>query len=239
MLEEILLLYTFYGMNVCAEPHLSECRNRQTDGSTRRSIALRAANGKHRGANRPFAPRVTGNRSSHLSEHSMQLPNSISKDTGSEAFQTHMSEQCSPFSGGGSSRKQLLSGWKEIATYMHQGVRTVQRWELIGLPIRRVRNKGRSPVIAFAEDLDVWARSLHVPLLDRIEELRATISSLEAQICSLKCQLRVRNRPAHVDRTPSPHAITHLSQNCASGSLPRSGANNSSRPALMDSDGSE
>ena len=93
----------------------------------------------------------------------------------------------------------LLSGWKEIANYMHQGVRTVQRWEAIGLPVRRVRATKPSPVIAFAEDLDVWARSLHVPLLDRIEELRATISSLEAQIRSLKRQLRMRNRPAHMD----------------------------------------
>lgn len=98
-----------------------------------------------------------------------------------------------------SNRRQLLSGWKEIANYMHQGVRTVQRWEAIGLPVRRVRAKKPSPVIAFAEDLDVWARSLHVPLLDRIEELTATISSLEAQIRSLKRQLRMRNHPAHID----------------------------------------
>jgi len=45
MLEETLQLYTFCGMNVCAESHLSECRNGQTDGSDRRSIALRAASG--------------------------------------------------------------------------------------------------------------------------------------------------------------------------------------------------
>jgi hypothetical protein len=166
-----------------------------------------------------------------------QLPNSVPENITPEILHADMSEQHPRFLGSRYDRTQVLSGWKEIAKYMHQGVRTVQRWELIGLPIRRVRDNGRSPVIAFAEDLDVWTRSLHVPLLDRIEELRATISSLEAQICSLKRQLRVRNRPAHVDRTPSPHAITQLSQNCASESLPRSGANNSSRPALMDADG--
>lgn len=119
-----------------------------------------------------------------------------------------------------SSRTQLLSGWKEIANYMNQGVRTVQRWEAIGLPVRRVRAKKPSPVIAFAEDLDFWARSLHVPLLETIEELRATISSLESQIRSLKRQLRVRNRPAHVERTATSHAITQLSQNFAPGSPP-------------------
>jgi hypothetical protein len=167
----------------------------------------------------------------------MQLPNSISKNIAPEALQTDVSEQHAPFLGSRGRRTQLLSGWKEIANYMHQGVRTVQRWELIGLPVRRVRNNGRSPVIALAEDLDVWARSLHVPLLDRIEELRATISSLEAEIRSLKRQLRVRNRPAHVDRTPSPHAVTQRFQNCASGSPLHSRANNSSRPDLMDADG--
>ena len=164
----------------------------------------------------------------------MQLPNSISQNVASEALQTDVSEQCPQFLGSGGKRTQLLSGWKEIANYMHQGVRTVQRWELIGLPVRRVRNRGRSPVIAFAEDLDVWARSLHVPLLDRIQELRATVSSLEAQICSLKRQLRVRNRPAHMERDRSLHSVALLSQNCASASPPRFGANNSSKPNVND-----
>ena len=113
----------------------------------------------------------------------------------------------------GANRTQLLSGWKEIANYMHQGVRTVQRWEAIGLPVRRVKKTRRAPVIAFADDLDAWARSLHVPLIDRIEELSATISSLEAQIRSLKRQLRARNRPAHIDLTPTSHANTQLFQN--------------------------
>ena len=167
----------------------------------------------------------------------MQPPNSIYKSMASEALQTDVSEECLPFPGSEGKRAQLLSGWKEIAHYLHQGVRTVQRWELLGLPVRRVRNSGRSPVIAFSEDLDVWARSLHVPLLDRIEELRATISSLEAHICSLKRQLRVRNRRAHVDSTPSPHAIMHVSQNCASGLAARSRSDDSSVPSLNDTFG--
>lgn len=110
---------------------------------------------------------------------------------------------------------QLLSGWKEIANYMHQGVRTVQRWELIGLPVRRVRAKKPSPVIAFPEDLDSWAGCLHVPLLDRIEELKATILSLEAQVRFLKRQLQLRNRAAHVDMTSDTQDFA-LPQNCAS-----------------------
>src|SRR5581483_141019 len=123
-----------------------------------------------------------------------------------------------------------ITGWKEIANYMHQGVRTVQRWELLGLPVRRVTTTSRSPVIAFAEDLDVWARSLHVPLLDRVEELRATISSLEAEIRFLKRQLLAENRPAHINAIPGSYALRRQqqSQNCASGSLPHSRSKNSS-----------
>jgi hypothetical protein len=34
---------------------------------------------------------------------------------------------------------KILSGWKEMANDLHQGVRTVQRWESMGLPIHRVR----------------------------------------------------------------------------------------------------
>ena len=177
--------------------------------------------------------------SSGIGTHSQaqQLPNS-------PEFQTDGSKQQPPslrlmarkkaITGVGANRTQLLSGWKEIANYMHQGVRTVQRWEAIGLPVRRVKTSSRSPVIALAEDLDVWARSLHVPLLDRIEELKATISSLEAQVRSLKRQLRVRNRPAHMDMTPRSHAIRELSQNFASGSPRCSRSNNSSRPTFND-----
>jgi hypothetical protein len=150
-----------------------------------------------------------------------QLPNSISPKIASEALQRDVSGQRPAFSGVMSNRTQLLSGWKEIANYMHQGVRTAQRWELIGLPVRRVRdNRRRSPVIALAEDLDRWACSLHVPLRDKIEELRATISSLETEIRSLKRQFRVRNPPAHTDRTPGSNALTQLSQHCASGPPP-------------------
>ena len=53
----------------------------------------------------------------------------------------------------------ILNGWKEIATYLNRGVRTVQRWEReMGLPTRRPRGRGRSAVIAIPEELDAWAR---------------------------------------------------------------------------------
>jgi hypothetical protein len=57
-------------------------------------------------------------------------------------------------------RSNTLQSWKEIASYLKRGVRTVQRWERnSGLPVRRPRPGDRSPVFAFPEELDVWMRS--------------------------------------------------------------------------------
>jgi len=54
----------------------------------------------------------------------------------------------------------LLSSWKEIANYLHRGIRTVQRWEVeLGLPVRRPAGKRRSAVIAFRAELDEWLRA--------------------------------------------------------------------------------
>ena len=51
----------------------------------------------------------------------------------------------------------ILNGWKEIANYLGRGIRTVQRWEALGLPIRRPSGKARSAVFAISEELDRWA----------------------------------------------------------------------------------
>jgi hypothetical protein len=50
----------------------------------------------------------------------------------------------------------ILTGWKEISKHLRYGVRTVQRWELNGLPVKRVNNSPRSPVVADSEELDGW-----------------------------------------------------------------------------------
>jgi len=42
-----------------------------------------------------------------------------------------------------------LNSWKEIATYLSRGVRTVQRWEReLKLPVHRIGKGKRSPVYA-------------------------------------------------------------------------------------------
>lgn len=50
----------------------------------------------------------------------------------------------------------ILTGWKEIAKYLRYAVRTVQRWQSNGLPVKRVRKSPRSPVVADSEELDAW-----------------------------------------------------------------------------------
>jgi hypothetical protein len=53
---------------------------------------------------------------------------------------------------------QVLTSWKEIASYMGKGVRTVQRWEAeMELPVRRPA-ADRHIVLAFPAELDTWAR---------------------------------------------------------------------------------
>ncbi len=53
--------------------------------------------------------------------------------------------------------RRILSGWKEIASYIGRGVRTLQRYESqLGLPVRRPAGKDRSSVMAFSDELDQW-----------------------------------------------------------------------------------
>lgn len=52
---------------------------------------------------------------------------------------------------------RYLTGWKEIATYLGRGVRTVQRYERqIGLPVHRPAGKSIAAVIATKAELDAW-----------------------------------------------------------------------------------
>lgn len=50
----------------------------------------------------------------------------------------------------------ILNGWKEVANYMGRGVRTVQRWEKLGLPVHRPNIRLRSAVVTTSEELDKW-----------------------------------------------------------------------------------
>lgn len=55
-------------------------------------------------------------------------------------------------------KPMILKGWKDIAKYLGCGVRTVQRWERLSLPVRRPTKSKRSPVVALPEELDTWIK---------------------------------------------------------------------------------
>src|SRR5881392_808370 len=90
----------------------------------------------------------------------------------------------------------ILSGWKEIAGHLRRGVRTVQRWEHYGLPVRRPAGRSRSAVFAISEEIDRWAHSrpngrpeptangdLRIHPIARIQE---TLSETEKLLAALK-----------------------------------------------------
>lgn len=65
---------------------------------------------------------------------------------------------------GPSKANVTLNSWKEIATFLGRGVRTVQRWEReLELPVRRVRRSEHSPVFAYAWELEDWLKSRPAP----------------------------------------------------------------------------
>ena len=80
--------------------------------------------------------------------------------------------------------RKILNSWKEIATYLDRGVRTVQRWHAdLGLPVHKVRDTRHSPVFAYRVELDEWlracAKQTHTESLNRpVHECRSSTQLL-------------------------------------------------------------
>jgi hypothetical protein len=87
-----------------------------------------------------------------------------------------------------------LGSWKEIATYLGKGVRTVQRWENdLGLPVRRPNGAAKGVVYASPEELDYWlgkrwARRSFLPVKENGPESELSIAVKASQ------ELRRANR---------------------------------------------
>lgn len=88
---------------------------------------------------------------------------------------------------------RVLTSWKEIASYLSKGVRTVQRWEKdFGLPVRRPTGSDKSAILARTSDIDLWVamrcsprgRPDGVSLQDH--QILATRTSLVTSISTLK-----------------------------------------------------
>ena len=65
----------------------------------------------------------------------------------------------------------ILMGWKDIAKYLGCGVRTAQRWEGLGLPLRRPSRGRRSAVVALTKDVDAWLRGSNRDAPERKDDL--------------------------------------------------------------------
>jgi len=97
----------------------------------------------------------------------------------------------------------ILMSWKEIASYLGKGVRTVQRWEYeLDLPVRRPDKSAKGVVCALSEELDCWLNSRwsngQAPSRNRMAELesennvlRKSMSELQAENERLRCELDV------------------------------------------------
>lgn len=60
----------------------------------------------------------------------------------------------------GRGAEDRLYGWKEIASHLRHGIRTVQRWEQReGLPVHRHPHEKRDAVYAYRSELDNWWRT--------------------------------------------------------------------------------
>src|ERR1044071_7351839 len=58
-----------------------------------------------------------------------------------------------------------LDSWKEIASYLSRGIRTVQRWEREeGLPVHRLLHDKRGSIYARREELTAWWESRRLTL---------------------------------------------------------------------------
>ena len=71
---------------------------------------------------------------------------------------------------------ERLDSWKEIARYLNRDVRTVQRWgETDGLPVYRLKRDQakRSPVYAYAAEIDGWLRKNPPPQTEPVGSQRS------------------------------------------------------------------
>lgn len=78
-------------------------------------------------------------------------------------------------------RLGILNGWKEIASYLGKGVRSVQRYEReSGLPVHRPAGRYKGSVIATKAELDAWITASPIREASRLPHLtQNNASSLE------------------------------------------------------------
>lgn len=132
------------------------------------------------------------------------------------------------------SSASVLNSWKEIASYLGKGIRTVQRYEReYRLPVRRLQGKPHSSVLALRQELDRWVRETEFsdtgagtdsPMvhLARIRELLMR----SAQLCDQNRALRDQTRDAIVNLMSAARAVGSAlteQRRATNGRLPNEG----------------
>ncbi len=108
----------------------------------------------------------------------------------------------------------VFTSWKEIASYLGKGVRTVQRWESqFGLPVQRPNARAKGIVRATREELDLWIATRWSPRMEKpdiAEEMPALPTPVKG-VLEAHHNLQAKNRALlHGIR----QSIEQLASNC-------------------------
>lgn len=102
----------------------------------------------------------------------------------------------------------LLNSWKEIANYLGRGVRTVQRWEEMGLPVQRLGKGPRAPVIANTLEIDHWMQRARKSGFDSPAEKSETCFSDALNAIRDSQTLRQEMRDLRADQRAAVRSLT-------------------------------
>jgi hypothetical protein len=106
----------------------------------------------------------------------------------------------------------VLNSWKEIASYLGRGVRTVQRYEReLHLPVRRFHGKPHASVIALPGDLDAWLRDVAVS--DRTLSPKSRAAAVANAVRASVAHSRHLRSQCHELKTTSLRELTLLLAN--------------------------
>ena len=122
------------------------------------------------------------------------------------------------------SKPRRLNSWKEIAAYLGRGVRTVQRWEKMGLPVQRPKSGSRGSVTAATDEIDNWLLGAHthgfnVPQIGERQPFREALLDSVQQARALRKEMAILRENEHIALTQLTDKITALEKSCGKSNL--------------------
>ena len=112
------------------------------------------------------------------------------------------------------SDSSVFTSWKEIASYLGKGVRTVQRWEAqFGLPVQRPSARAKGIVRVTREELDQWLATRWSPRMENSEQAGTFPAplALVKEVMEAHHDLQQQNRALLMGLRQS---LDQLEQNC-------------------------